>query len=72
VSMLQTAMQLMPLVDADGAAIICMLKPTGSMTFKQYAESVFLPYLNSLLKDILRLDVVWDVYTDDSLKSSTR
>jgi len=48
------------------------LKPTGSMTFKQYADSVFLPYLNSLLKDILRLDVVWDVYTDDSLKSSTR
>ena len=58
----------------DGAAIICMLKPTGSMTSKQYADSVFLPYLNSLLKDILRLrlDVVWDVYTDDSLKSSTR
>ena len=36
----------------DGAAIICTLKPTGSM---QYADSVFLPYLNSLLKDILRL-----------------
>jgi len=54
-----------PAVDVmvlDGAAIVCMLKPTGSMTFKQYADSVFLPYLNSLLKDILRLDVVWDVY----------
>ena len=64
VSLLQTAMQLMPLVDADGAAIICMLKPTGFMTFKQYAQSVFPPYLNSLLKDILRLDVVWGVYTN--------
>ena len=49
-----------------------MLKPVGSITFQQYADSVFLPYLKSLLKDLLRLDVVWDVYTDDSLKSSTR
>jgi len=50
-----------PAVDVmvqDGAAIICKLKPTGSMTFKQYADSVFLPYLKSLMKDILRLDVV--------------
>ena len=64
-----------PAVDVlvlDGAAIVCMLKPTGSMTFKQYADSVFLPYLKSLLKDVLRMDVVWDVYTDDSLKCSTR
>lgn len=64
-----------PVVDVmvlDGAAIICMLKPTGSMTFKQYADSVFLPYLKTLLCDIVRLDVVWDVYTDDSLKTSTR
>lgn len=64
-----------PVVDVlvlDGAAIICMLKPTGSMTFNQYAENVFLPYLKSRLKDVMRIDVVWDVYTEDSLKSSTR
>ena len=56
----------------DGAAIVCMLKPVGSITFQQYADSVFLPYLKSLLKDVPHLDVMWDVYTDDSLKSSTR
>ena len=42
------------------------------MTFNQYAENVFLPYLKSRLKDVMRIDVVWDVYTEDSLKSSTR
>lgn len=56
----------------DGAANICMLKPTGSMAFKEYADCIFLPYLNSPLKNIVRLDVVWDVYTGDSLKFSTR
>ena len=64
-----------PAVDVmvqDGAAIICTLKPTGSMTFKQYADSVFLPYLNSLLKDILRLDLCGTYTLMMTVWSSTR
>jgi len=64
-----------PAVDVmvqDGAAIICMLKPTGSMTFKQYADSVFLPYLNSLLKDILCLDLCGTYTLMMTVWSSTR
>ena len=56
----------------NGSAIVCMLKPVGPMTFLEYAESVFFPYIRSHLTYVTRLDVVWDVYIDDSLKSSTR
>ena len=33
---------------------------------------VFLPYLECMLQDVGHLDVVWDVYKEDSLKAQTR
>lgn len=33
---------------------------------------MFLPYLERTLQEVARLDVVWDVYKEDSLKSQTR
>ncbi len=33
---------------------------------------MFLPYVQSQLPHVLRLDVVWDVYKPESLKEDTR
>ena len=41
-------------------------------TFNEYADRVFIPYLEKQLQESRRLDVVWDTYIPDSLKESTR
>ena len=64
-----------PVVDAevlDGAAIVDMLLPRGVTNFKEYAESVFMPYIHRCLNHVHRVDIVWDRYITDSLKQSTR
>ncbi len=49
-----------------------MLRPGTFKTFDDYATDVFLSYISSHLKVVSRVDVVWDVYVPDSLKSGTR
>ncbi len=44
----------------------------NTKTFQDYANNVFLPYIQSQLQHVLRLDVVWDVYKPESLKEDTR
>ena len=64
-----------PLVDAiilDGAAIINMLKPIGVKSFQEYATHIFLPFIKAQLRNVTRIDIVWDVYLEDSLKSTVR
>lgn len=64
-----------PLVDVtilDGAVVVQMLSPGTAITFQEYADYVFLPYVTKQLDQVKRVDVVWDVYQDDSLKSTTR
>ena len=64
-----------PVVDAkvlDGAAIVQMLPPKLSKTFLEYTRTVFEPYILRQLETVSRLDVVWDVYLPDSLKTATR
>ena len=56
----------------DGAAIINMIKPIGVKTFQEYARHVFLPHIKSQLRNVKRIDIIWDVYLEDSLKSTTR
>ena len=56
----------------DGAAVINMLKPGQAKTFSDYAELVFLPYVQSQLKKASRVDIVWDVYISTSLKATAR
>ena len=54
----------------DGAAIINMLRPSTGKTFQDY--NTFIPFIAHLLKNVKRLDLVWDRYFDDSLKICTR
>lgn len=64
-----------PLVDAsvlDGAAIVQMLSPGRCVTFSDYAEQIFVPYVVSQLSHVSRLDLVWDQYDTNSLKAATR
>ena len=53
----------------DGAAIVNMLKPGACQTFQDYADNVFIKYLERQLRRVSRIDIVWDVYKPDSLKS---
>ena len=44
-------------------------------TFQNYSDLLFIPYVKSHLEtaDIVdRVDIVWDVYIPDSLKTETR
>ena len=41
-------------------------------TFRYYFELVFLPYIKHMLQDVVRVDVVWDIYKENSLKTQTR
>ena len=64
-----------PSVDAiimDGAVLVQMLKPIMVQTFKEYSDRVFKPRVLKHLESVGRIDVVWDVYLEDSLKSSAR
>lgn len=56
----------------DGAAVVNFLKPRVSSTFDDYAHKVFLPYVISQLNRANRVDIVWDRYFNNSLKSQTR
>ncbi|KAK3743379.1 hypothetical protein QZH41_002123 [Actinostola sp. cb2023] len=64
-----------PVVNAillDGAAIVHMLKPGPCKTFQEYGDNVFLRYVKTQLQNVSRVDVIWDEYLADSLKSQTR
>lgn len=49
----------------DGGAIIHMLKPSGSVMFRDFAQNVFLPFILRESKTVARLDIVWDRYVQD-------
>ena len=64
-----------PNVDAnilDGAAIVNMLKPRFCKTFEDYSKQIFLPDIDNYLTVCSRVDVVWDGYRQDSLKTTAR
>ncbi len=56
----------------DGAAVVQMLRPGLTKTFQEYADTIFMPYISSQLKSVKRVDIVWDMYIQDRLKSTTR
>ena len=54
------------------AALINMLRSRTSKTFDGYAPIVFLPYICRQLGLVNGIDLVWDVFTADSLKDAAR
>ena len=56
----------------DGAVLVHLLKPGQAKTFQEYSDNVFLPRIVSFMDKADRIDIVWDCYRDDSLKSSVR
>ena len=56
----------------DGAAVVHFLPLRESRTFGEYARDVFIPYITSELERSSRVDLVWDVYLNDSLKMIAR
>ena len=59
----------------DGAALVHMLDPHKSsipiMTFRDYSQLIFLPYIKHMLQDVVCVNVVWDI-CKNSLKTQTR
>lgn len=53
----------------DGAAIVNMLKPGASKTFEEYSETVFLPCVINQLRNVEKVDAVWDRYLPSSLNT---
>jgi len=57
----------------NGAVLVHKMKPQSSRTFAEYCEHEFLPSIlwNALRLTTSRMDIVWDIYNDASLKSTT-
>ena len=60
------------MVIIDGAAIVNALKLDAGMTFKDYVANKFIPRISRLLSNVKRIDIVFDVYLEDFLKSTAR
>ena len=56
----------------DGAVVVQMASPGTARTFQEYADNVFMPYIMKQLQPVKRVDIIWDVYGQDSLKAATR
>ena len=56
----------------DGPVVVQMLSRGNSKTFDDYTKNVFIPYIQQQLKLVDRIDIVWNVYTTNSLKARTR
>ena len=56
----------------DGAVVVQLLKPGKSKTFLDYSVDVFEPYIRNQIAKVDRLDLVWDRYVNNSLKSTAR
>ncbi len=63
----------------DGASVVHSLDPKKVLsstqnlkTFKDYSGHVFIPHIMERLQFVKRLDIIWDRYIPDSLKSHVR
>ena len=70
-----TAVETKPLTSCavlDGPVLVQMLRPGNATTIGHYCSNVLFPYVLHWFEHNQRVDVVWDVYSKTSLKSSTR
>lgn len=57
----------------DGGHLIYRMPPKGDVvTFQEYANEIFFPFIRRTLRDCVRVDIVWDEYRSDSIKAMTR
>ena len=56
----------------EGVVIVQMLFPKTSRTIDEYFSTMFAPYILQMLQKAKRVDIIWDIYKDDSLKKSLR
>ena len=56
----------------DGAVVVHSLPINDASTFDEYAEKIFIKWVEKQLQNCKRVDIVWDVYKPDSIKESTR
>ena len=56
----------------EGSVLVNIAKPGKERTFYDYANNVFFPMISSALKKVERVDVVFDTYRKDSIKSTAR
>ena len=56
----------------EGSVMVNMTKPDKEKTFRSYADNLIVPRIQSELDKYERVDVVFDTYRKDSLKSTTR
>ena len=58
----------------DGPAIVHSLSANCNRvkTFDEYADSVFVEWIEKALHNSNRVDIIWDQYKPNSLKDSTR
>ena len=59
-------------VSAESPQVVQMLHPETAKTFKEYTQTVFVPYIQTQLQSSQRIYIVWDAYQPDSLKTGTR
>ena len=64
------------LMSRSSMVLVHTLDPNKSKipvkAFKDYSQPGFLPYLECMLQEVGRLDIVWDVYKEDIRKAQTR
>ena len=53
----------------DGFVIVHSLPAVEASTFDDYAVRVFIPHIEQQLRTCKRIDIVWDVYLEDSLRT---
>eukprot|EP00794_Sanderia_malayensis_P021193 gene21193-23274_t len=58
----------------DGAAIVHMVSPLSSRNFQDYADNEMASFFKTILanRDLRRLDLVFDVYRESSIKEGAR
>lgn len=56
----------------DEAAVAHLLPGHSARNFYEYCQNISIPYFEGQLRDTSRVDIVWDTYYPDSLKSATR
>ena len=55
----------------DGAALVNMSRPDPKSTFHEYVKNKILPSISKILSSVTQVDIIFDVYRDDSLKNLT-